>query len=128
MTSNQQENPLSLATALTENSGAGSIPMIKIMFRTTEEMSAAATQLRALAKAPALETDEPQSQAALVSALTSWAERWAISTTRDDLDKGWSFAAQEVLEMIRKVIPQKAEVIERTNQGDSGCIMTGDTL
>ena len=52
-------NPLSLATAMTENSGGGTIPMLKIMFRTTAEMQAAADQVRALRKATAPETSEP---------------------------------------------------------------------
>lgn len=45
-------NPLALRMAMTENSGCGSTPTLKIMFRTTAEMSAAADQIRALAKLP----------------------------------------------------------------------------
>jgi hypothetical protein len=47
---NRSPNPLSLATAMTESAGGGSIPTIHIMFRSTEEMHAAADQIRALRK------------------------------------------------------------------------------
>lgn len=39
-------NPLTLSTALLECSGGGSVPMIKILFRNTADMYAAADYLR----------------------------------------------------------------------------------
>lgn len=64
-------NPLALRMAMTENSGCGSTPMLKIMFRTTAEMSAAADQIRALAKLP----DE------------TTADKWHISIGKALMDK-----------------------------------------